>query len=222
MSNVLVVAPHPDDETLGCGGTLLRHVAEGDNVHWLIVTGVSEADGFSLERVTSRAHEIEEVTRRYGFVSVHALEFGTTQLDAIPMASLVEQIGTVFEAVEPSIVYLPYRGDVHTDHAAVFDASIACTKWFRYPYVNRVLVYETLSETDFNVDPDTSGFRPNVFVDISMYLDDKIEIMKIFRSELGAFPFPRSERAMRALAHLRGAASGFDASEAFMLIRERK
>ena len=221
MRNVLVVAPHPDDETLGCGGTLLRHVADGDAVHWLIVTGITEAAGFSAERVASRAREIESVGQQYGFASVHILGLETTRLDTIPMASLVVQIGAVFKAVEPNIVYLPYRGDAHTDHAAVFDASTACTKWFRYSSVERVLVYETLSETEFSINPDSAGFRPNVFVDVSRYIDHKVRIMEAFESEVGAFPFPRSERALRALAHLRGAASGFEASEAFMLIRER-
>lgn len=221
MSTVLVVAPHPDDETLGCGATLLRHIADGDAVHWLIVTGITEAAGFSAERVVSRAKEIEEVGRQYGFASVQVLGLQTTRLDTMPMASLVVQIGAVFKAVEPNVVYLPYRGDAHTDHAAVFDATVACTKWFRYPSVRRVLIYETLSETDFNLNPDTGGFRPNVFVNVSRYIDRKVQIMKSFESEMGAFPFPRSERALRALAHLRGAASGFEASEAFMLIRER-
>lgn len=221
MSVVLVVAPHPDDETLGCGGTLLRHAADGDVVHWLIVTAPTEALGFSAERIALREREIQEVAERYGFASVHALGLDTTRLDVLPIADLVGAMSAVFKTVEPETVYLPYRGDVHTDHAAVFDAAVACTKWFRYPSVRRVLVYETLSETDFSVDPDTAGFRPTVFVDVSAYLDEKVRIMEVFKSEMGAFPFPRSERAIRSLAHVRGAASGFEAAEAFMLIREK-
>ncbi len=222
MKRVVVVAPHPDDETLGCGGTLLRHRAEGDEVHWLIVTAMSEAAGFSAARIRQREDEVAEVARRYGFAGVHPLNLEVTQLDAVPMATMVAKVGVVYSAVEPEVVYLPYRYDVHTDHAAVFDAAVACTKWFRYPFVRRVLVYETLSETDFNLNADVGGFRPNVFVDITPHLDEKIEIMRLFASEMGTFPFPRSEHALRALAHLRGAAAGYEAAEAFMLLRERQ
>jgi LmbE family N-acetylglucosaminyl deacetylase len=221
MNTVLVIAPHPDDETLGCGGTLLRHIREGESVHWLIVTAITEEAGFTVERIASREAEIEEVARRYGFDGVHRLGLDTTQLDAIPMALLVGGMSDVFRSVNPNVVYLPYRHDVHTDHAAVFDAAVACTKWFRYPSVQRVLVYETLSETDFNLNPDVVGFRPNVFVDVTDYVDEKIAIMNVFESEMGDYPFPRSDVALRALGEVRGAASGFRSAEAFMLLRER-
>ncbi|OAS14515.1 PIG-L deacetylase family protein [Paenibacillus oryzisoli] len=221
MNKVLVVAPHPDDETLGCGGTLLKHLENGDEIHWLIVTHINEENGFSKERINCREEEIEKTSLLYQFTTVHQLKFPTTQLDSIPMYKLVGEIGKIFQKIQPTICLVPYRGDAHSDHAAVFDATISCTKWFRYPSVNRVLVYETLSETDFGVNPDNNGFSPNVFVDISTFLNKKIEIMNVFASEMGEFPFPRSEKAIKSLAYLRGAASGFDAAEAFMLIRER-
>jgi len=95
----------------------------------------------------------------------------------------------------------------------MMEAASACTKWFRYPSVKRVLAYETPSETDFGIDPRDSGFKPNVFVDIGGQLDRKIELMKIYASEMGEFPFPRSEKALRALAQLRGSQAGFKAAE---------
>ena len=220
MKNVLVVAPHPDDETLGCGGTLLKHKEANDRIHWLIVTGMTDQTVFSPDRIKSRQNEIKKVADRYGFSEVISLDLPTTKLDTIPMSDIVSLIGDSFQRIRPEIVYLPYRGDVHTDHKVVFDATVACTKWFRYPYVKRVLVYETLSETDFGLTPYTGSFRPNVFINIEKYLDRKIEIMKIFATEMGQFPFPRSEEAIRALAHVRGAASGCKAAEAFMLLRE--
>jgi len=218
--NVVVVAPHPDDETLGCGGTLMRHQANGDAIHWLIITAISVQEGFSAERVTKRSQEIEAVREKYGFQSMERLTFATTKLDEVPMAELVAAIGGYFAAVQPRIVYLPFRGDVHTDHRAVFDATISCTKWFRYPSIERFLAYETLSETEFGANIDTGGFRPNVFVNISPYIDRKIEIMKLYESEMGQFPFPRSEQAIRALAQLRGATCGYESAEAFMLLKE--
>lgn len=220
MKNILVIAPHPDDETLGCGGTLLRHVAEGDRVYWLIGTTIKEKNGYSTDRVNSRQKEIKEVSQMYGFAGYKQLDFDTTELDLVPRNILIQQISEYVNEVEPYTIYLPYRNDVHSDHAQIFDASVACTKAFRYPFVKKVCVYETLSETEFGMRTDDLGFKPNMWVDITKYLDRKIEIMNIFKSELGEHPFPRSTMNIRALATYRGATSGCISSEAFMILKE--
>ena len=220
VTSVLVVAPHPDDETLGVGGTLLRRKAEGATIAWLIVTTISKESGWSSEKVKQRADEIERISLLYDFDEVYALNFQTTQLDAIPMSDIVTAISGVFKSFRPEEVFVPHPSDVHTDHRIVFNAVSACTKWFRYPSVKRVLAYETLSETDFGLGTD-QAFRPNVFVDVTEFFGKKIKAMDIYASEVGDFPFPRSHEAIRALATLRGAASGFKAAEAFELLRER-
>lgn len=217
---IACIAPHPDDETLGCGGTLLKHLAAGDEVHWIIVTGISTAIGFAAERVESRRLEIEAVARAYGFASVHALDFPTMRLDSLPMLDLVGAIGDRVRALGAEVLYVPYRNDVHSDHAAVFDAAVACAKTFRYPSVRTVLAYETLSETEFGLKPEDGGFRPNVFVDIAGYLEQKIDIMGLYAGEMAPFPFPRSDVTLRAQAQLRGSQAGTTAAEAFMLLKE--
>lgn len=216
----IVIAPHPDDEVLGVGGTLLRRKAEGAKVAWLIVTAISVEFGWSSDKVRQRSDEIKRVTELFGFDEVFTLDFPTTQLDRVPMSDLVAGISEVFRSFEPEEVFVPHPSDVHTDHRIVFDAVASCSKWFRYPSVKRVLAYETLSETDFGLGTD-QGFRPNVFVDIDPFLNNKLRAMDIYASELRAFPFPRSHDAIRALATLRGAASGFKTAEAFELLRER-
>lgn len=216
----LVIAPHPDDEVLGAGGTLLRRKAEGATVAWLIVTSIMAEMGCSAEKIKQRAGEIKRVAEIFGFDSVFELNLPTTQLDQVPMNDLVAAISNVFKRFEPEEVFVPHPSDVHTDHRLVFDAAASCAKWFRYPSIQRVLAYETLSETDFGLGS-SQGFRPNVFVDIEPYLTDKLRAMDIYASELGEFPFPRSHKAILALATLRGAASGFKAAEAFELLRER-
>jgi LmbE family N-acetylglucosaminyl deacetylase len=222
MQNVLVVAPHSDDETLGCGGTILRHREAGDRIHWLLVT-VSHVDygGFTAERIAEREKEIERVAAHYRFDSVTSLGFPATMIDSMPLGQLVGAVSKVFRSIEPNVLYLPYRGDVHSDHTTTFDAVAACTKWFRHPYVKRVLCYEAISETEFGINPDSNGFRPNVFVDITPYFEKKLEIMREYAGELGEFPFPRSEQVVRAVASYRGATAGVEAAEAFMLLRER-
>lgn len=213
---VLVVAVHPDDETLGCGGAILRHVARGDRVHWMICTALDDGDGWSAERIARRAGEIEAVAEHFGFAGVHALGFPTTRLDEVPRSLLVEAMGKVVAQVRPRVVYLPFRSDVHSDHRVAYEAAFSCTKPFRYPSVERVLMMETLSETDCA----DAAFAPNVYVDVTAHMDAKVEAMGLYAGELGEHPFPRSERGIRALGTLRGATCGVQYAEAFMLLRD--
>jgi LmbE family N-acetylglucosaminyl deacetylase len=220
MKTILVIAPHPDDETLGCGGTLLRHIDEGDLVYWLIGTTIKEEQGFPSSKVKSRKKEIKKVSDEYGFAGYKQLDYNTTELDQVPRNILVNEISEYVNEVKPHTIYLPYRNDIHSDHAQIFDASVACTKSFRYPFVRKVCVYETLSETEYGLRTDDSGFKPNLWVDISRYLNQKIKIMKIFESEVGEHPFPRSEANIRALSHLRGSTCNTKAAESFIIIKQ--
>ena len=215
----IVVAPHPDDEVLGVGGTLLRRKAEGAKVAWLIVTAISAETGWSEEKVRQRSDEINRVRELFCFDEVFMLNFPTTQLDRVPMSELVKAVSDVFSSFQPTEVFVPHSSDVHTDHRIVFDAVASCSKWFRYPSIKRILAYETISETDFSLGGGES-FRPNVFINITQFITGKLKAMSIYSSEVGAFPFPRSNEAIRSLASLRGAASGCDAAEAFMLLKE--
>lgn len=217
--NTIIVAPHPDDEVLGVGGTILRRKAEGKKVAWLIITSI-DAQSWGSENVKRRANEIESISNLLNFDQVFQLNFPAAQLDRVPMSELVGSIAEVFKNFEPGEVFLPHFSDVHTDHRIVFDAISSCAKWFRHPSVKRVLAYETLSETGFGLSASNS-FRPNTFINIEPYLDDKLDAMKIYTSEMGAHPFPRSLDAIRALATLRGSASGFKSAEAFELLVER-
>ncbi|SFN29788.1 N-acetylglucosaminyl deacetylase, LmbE family [Formivibrio citricus] len=216
----LIVAPHPDDEILGAGGALLRRKAEGGTLAWVVVTAVPPEFGWDEEKISRREGEISKIVDLIGFDKVYRLGFPAAGLDSIPTGELVSSISGVFSEFEPEEVFVPHPSDVHTDHRLVFEAVSGCCKWFRYPSVRRVLAYEVLSETDFGLG--VSGrFNPNVFVDIGPYMDAKLEAMRIYSSEMGEFPFPRSEKAIRALAAVRGAASGFYAAEAFELLRDR-
>lgn len=217
---ILVIAPHADDETLGCGGSLLRHKAEGCEIHWLLITGMSKLSGFSAELISKRKHEIDLAAEYYSFDSVHQLNLPPAALETLPIGQIIGGISNVVNLVKPDTVYVPYRNDAHSDHELVFDAAMSATKSFRYPFIKRILSYETISETDFGMKPEDGGFRPSVFIDISSYLDKKLNILDVFESEVGEFPFPRSRKALEALASLRGVQSNCNAAEAFMLIKE--
>ena len=216
MNKVLIVAVHPDDETLGCGGTLLKHKSNKDEIHWLICTDIAKKDVY----YTKRQKEIKKVSTLYSFDSVTNLELSTMKVDEYSMSDLIGKISNVINEIKPNIIYLPFKGDVHSDHRKIFEASYSCTKSFRYPFIKKIYMIETLSETEFAPSTKEDSFIPNVFVDISEFMDKKIEIMKIFGSEIGEHPFPRSERNLKALGTLRGATSSCEYAESFVLLKE--
>ncbi|MCL2918344.1 PIG-L deacetylase family protein [Shewanella litorisediminis] len=217
---VLVVAPHADDETLGCGGTLLRYAELGAEIHWLLVTEMSTRYGYKEPQVLKRNEEIERVAKAYRFSQVHKLGLQPAALDTISKSELVGAISKVINRVKPDDVFTVFRNDAHSDHEIVYDAVISATKSFRCPFIKRVFAYETISETDFCMKPGDGGFKPNVFVNISGFLEKKLNILDLFESEVGEFPFPRSRVALEALARLRGVQCNSDAAEAFVLLKE--
>jgi LmbE family N-acetylglucosaminyl deacetylase len=219
MRQVLVVAPHPDDETLGCGGTILKARANGIKVDWLIMTEMPADAAWADERRVAREYELGTVAQAFGFSGVHRTGFPASRLDDYAKGEVIDAARKVVHTVQPDVVYLPFPGDAHSDHAVTYDALSACIKSFRAPFVRQVICYETLSETNFGLSPLTQGFRPNMFCDISQFLETKIANMAIYEGEMNAHPFPRSEAAIRALATLRGSEAGVAAAEAFQLIK---
>ena len=215
---IIVISAHPDDEILGAGGTLIRHRNNGDEIHWLIATNIFESQGFSQERITSRQEEIGEVASKLR-MQVHKLEYPTMRLTSRDLLTLVPKISKIFLEVKPEVIYVLNRSDAHSDHRILFDAVMACTKSFRYPFIREVLMYECVSETEFAPILPEKVFQPNVFIDISANLEEKLELMRIYKSELEDHPFPRSEKNIRALATYRGATCGVECAEAFQLLK---
>ena len=221
MKKILVIAPHPDDETLGCGGTLLKHRYSNDEIHWLILTNISEKYGWSSRRVNTRQLEIEKVAKSYKFSTVNKLDFPTTKLDTIPMSLLVEKITSVINNTKPQIIYINNYSDIHTDHQIAFKAVMSSVKSFRHSYINKLFMYETISETEYASPLQGHSFLPNVFVDITNYFEDKIRVMQEYKGELMEPPFPRSIDIIDALAKYRGSRIGVKYAEAFSLLFEK-
>ena len=135
------------------------------------------------------------------------------------LIKMVPDISSIFSEVKPEIIYTLNRSDAHSDHRVIFDAVMACTKSFRYPFIKQILMYECISETEFAPALAEKAFLPNYFIDITDYLDKKNEIMKVFESEIAEHPFPRSLENIKALAHFRGASVGVKYAEAFQLLK---
>ncbi|QEK11317.1 PIG-L family deacetylase [Crassaminicella thermophila] len=217
---ILFISVHPDDETLGCGGTILKHSKNGDEIYWLILTDVSKELGYTNEFIINRQTQIDEVSKAYNFKKVYKLGYPTTKLHSIEFNELISKISSVINEVKPSIVYTVNRSDIHTDHQVAAKAIMSCTKSFRYPFIKKILMYECISETEIAYPLQENIFIPNAYCDISDFIEEKINIMKIYESEIQESPLPRSIENIKALARFRGSTVGVHYAEAFMLIRD--
>ena len=219
--NILAISVHPDDETLGSGGTLLKHRAAGDQLFWLIATQAQQPQ-WSAEIIERKAVEVQRAAEAYKMRRTFKLGLPTARLESLPHAELMDRIREVIAEVRPEIVYLVHDGDVHTDHHAVFQATLCVLKAFymRKLGVRAVLSYETLSSTEAAPPQSSRIFMPTVYREIGDHIDKKIEIMSLYATETQPDPMPRGSSAIRALARYRGATIGVEYAEAFMLIRE--
>lgn len=215
---VLVIGPHPDDELLGVGGSLLRWASEGVVTAWCLVTAIKD----SSEESRRQRSQVNDVRIGLGIPEKRHEWLGlpAAGLDAVPRSELVSKIRDVIQRIQPETLLIPHAGDVHTDHRIVAHAAVSASKWFRQPSIRHVMAYETISESDQGIDSD-NVFAPNYFVDIGPWLHQKLDLLRHYDREVGDFPFPRSTLAVESLARLRGATSGFEAAEAFMLLRGR-
>lgn len=219
MENIIVVAAHPDDEVLGCGGVMARHARLGDRVHVIVVTrGMPEV--FSAASVAKVREELAAAHRLLGVTSVRFLDFPAPSLDVIPGYVVADAICAVLSEIRPGSVYFPHHGDIHGDHRAANLATIVAARPNGTANVSRMLAYETLSESEWGNPNSSNAFQPTVFVDISEHLADKLKAMECYESQLKASPHARSLEAIRALAIYRGHTVNVAAAEAFMLVRE--
>lgn len=224
MSKVLVVAVHPDDETLGCGGTILKHKAQADEIYWLVVTGPIKGDhpAFTDEFIAKRNALVDRVADAYGFNETIKLNLPTQKLHAVDLKDIIVNVADVFKRIQPDTIYMMYNNDVHSDHRVAFEAVYSCTKSFRYPFINSILMIEALSETEFSLATQATAFVPNVYVDITKYIDKKLEIMELYDTEIMQEPYPRSLSSIKALARIRGSRAGVMYAEAFQLLYEKR
>jgi LmbE family N-acetylglucosaminyl deacetylase len=208
---VMVISVHPDDETLGCGGALLKHKSKGDEIYCVFVTSGNKEQS----KLIPKLNDLYEFTKSY------KLELPELKLGDISLNEIIPKISSIFKEVEPELLFIPNRCDVHSDHRKTFEALIATTKSFRYPYIQKILMCEVLSETDFILPLPENIFAPNVFYDITNFYKKKIEILKIFESELFERPMTRSIDTVSAHNRFRGSRIGVEYAEAFMLLYEK-
>ncbi|MDU4586274.1 MULTISPECIES: PIG-L deacetylase family protein [Clostridium] len=217
---VLVISVHPDDETIGCGGTLLKHKKCGDELYWLLITNTKSEYGYTKKEIEDDEKQINAISKLYEFRETFKLGFKPANLDNEIFGEIVTSITDVVNKLKPEIVYMVNRSDIHTDHQIASKAIISSTKSFRHPYIKRILMYECLSETEISPQFQENIFIPNVFSDISEYMDDKLKLLSIYETELQEIPLPRNKESILALGRYRGCSACVKYAEAFMLVRD--
>lgn len=225
FNKVLVIAAHPDDEILGCGGTISKHIKNGDEVHIVILAeGMTsrqekrnrEEEAENLSLLSQAAHKAHEII---GSTSLHLHDFPDNRMDSIDLLDIVKVIEDFIKKFEPSIVYTHHVGDVNIDHVIIHKAVVtACRSLPNHP-VKTLLFFEVPSSTEWQLPDSAPYFKPNWFVNISDTLDLKLKALKAYNIEMRDWPHPRSNRAVEHLACWRGATIGVDAAEAFILGR---
>ena len=219
MKKILVFAPHPDDEILGVGGTMIKKIKQGHEVYVCIVTK-GYPPHFSEERTTRNRQDAINCHKKIGVKETIFLDFPAVLLETVDRFELNGRFMDVVKKIQPDEVYIPHYGDMQRDHIIVAEACMVALRPKYFPQVKKIFGYETMSETNWNTPNIQNTFIPNVYVDISDTLQEKMKALSYFSLQINDFPDARSQGAIEALAKYRGSLMHWPAAEAFMLIRE--
>ena len=215
---VMVVAPHPDDETLGVGGTIAKYSAQGADIFVLIVSG-HLPPLYSRKDYDKTVHEAQSALKLLGVSQSEFLEIPATMINSKPLHKVNGRISKIINDFKPHIVFCPYP-DRHIDHRLIFDSVMVATRPVGVGRDIEILAaYETLSETHWNAPHIEPNFTPNWVVDITEQIDNKLDALSCYKSQISDFPGPRSIEAVEALAKFRGTQAGFGYGEGFHVIR---
>ena len=224
--SVLVVAAHPDDEVLGCGGTIARHADEGAQVQVLIVAegATSRQEQRNRNEATDELSALAQAAQKVGTIlgakEVELLDLPDNRLDSLDRLDLIKQIELRIARHQPQVVYTHHAGDVNIDHRRLHEAVVTACRPAPVQPVKRLLSFEVASSTEWQPPGSAPAFQPNWFVDISAQWLRKREALEAYASEMRSWPHARSIQALEHLARWRGAQVGVAAAEAFCLLRQ--
>jgi LmbE family N-acetylglucosaminyl deacetylase len=220
MSNtVLVVAAHADDEALGCGGSLAKHVAAGDKVHVIFVAdGVTSRGGTGQEDLVRRQQATEKARQILGISTMTFLDLPDNRLDSLSLLDIVQPLEALIGELQPEIICTHHYGDLNVDHRLVHQAVMTACRPLPGSTVREILAFEVMSSTEWS-SPGLAPFIPNLFVDISAQMEIKMQALEAYALEMRASPHSRSLTHLRCLAQHRGNSVGVEAAEAFMVMR---
>jgi LmbE family N-acetylglucosaminyl deacetylase len=221
---VLAIAAHPDDEILGCGATAARLVAEGHEVHFAILgEGMTSRHANRADTDTSQLavlhRQSHAAAAKVGVTSLVLHDLPDNRLDTVPLLEIVKIVEGLVDRFHPEVIYTHHGGDLNIDHEVIHRAVLTATRPTAGSHVREIYAFEVPSSTEWAFQRIQPSFRPNVFVDVSRMIENKISAMECYESEARKFPHPRSPEALRAIAMRWGSVAGCAAAEAFELIR---
>lgn len=220
---VLVVAAHPDDEVLGCGGTIARHAASGDPVHLLFMAdGIGSRDTLITdnEGVARREKACQVAADALGVTSVTHVGFADNAMDNLPLLEVIKQVELVVDRIKPTTVYTHHASDLNVDHRLTHEAVMTACRPQPGESVRQIYTFEVLSSTEWQSPSQQNAFVPNRFVDTSAYQSEKRRALEAYEEEMRSFPHARSYEAVEALSRYRGASVGMPMAEAFVVMRD--
>jgi N-acetylglucosamine malate deacetylase 1 len=221
MKKISVIVAHPDDEVLGCGGTIAKLVKSGAQVRILFLAdGVKSREGFDEKEITKRKKAAEYACKELGASGIEYGEFPDNRLDSVALLDITKVVENHIGIYKPDTILTHHVGDLNIDHRKVFESVITACRPQKDMPVKLVLSFEVPSSTEWQVQGAGSSFEPNWFIDITDFLECKIKSLQFYSDEIKGWPHPRSIEAIEHLAHWRGATVGCDAAEAFMLCRK--
>jgi LmbE family N-acetylglucosaminyl deacetylase len=217
-----IIIAHPDDEVLGFGGTILRHIAEGDKVNILFLsTGLASRNGSTNEKDILKLREVaKNVSKELGTKNIVFEGFPDNKMDSVSLLSVIKKVENFINLYKANIIYTHYINDLNIDHNIVSRAVLTASRPLPSSAIEKVYFGETLSSSEYTVF--NKKFQPNTYFDIGKYLDRKLSIINMYKDELREWPHPRSVRAVKNLAEVRGSEVGLKAAEAFILVRDVK
>jgi LmbE family N-acetylglucosaminyl deacetylase len=209
--NILVIAAHPDDELLGCGGTLAKHSANGD-----VITSCIVCEGESLRGISqNNGQYTEQAASILGIQNTIHLKLPDQKLDTIPIVDVIVKIEKIINSVKPEIIYTHHNNDVNEDHKIVFNATLVAARPL-LDYIKAIYSFYTSSSTEWGY---PRNFNPDTWVDISNYLNLKLEAMNCYKTELKSYPHPRSLKSLKYNSYHEGSKCLMESAESFMTIR---
>jgi len=221
----MVVAAHPDDEILGCGGTLLKHICQGDELYVLILgEGITSRTSVLQQEREKRVNILESAVKKVGhfmgWKKLFTFKLNDNRFDSIDLLDIVKIVEKAKEEVNPQVVYTHHFGDLNIDHRITHEAVVTAFRPLAGSSCRRILTFETPSSTEWATPSSSRSFMPNIYVDITDTIERKCKAFEIYESELCVYPHPRSVKALKAAAQYRGIQVGMEYAEVFSLVRE--
>lgn len=220
MKKILVVCAHPDDETLGMGGTIALYTEKKENVYVLIVSEGESARGKSNTKILQRKKQAEGACELLGVKKIKFLDYEDQKLDTVPLSELSQKIETVIKEWKPSVVYTHFWNDINQDHRQVYEATAIAVRPLPKSKISQFIVFETPSSTEWG--SKKKIFSPNLFINITNVMNKKLQAFSKYKNEVMSYPHPRSKKSITNRARFWGNTVGINFAESFMIVREIK